>query len=390
MPSGQMSRSTQFRADRVPLRHNKSLRLIDSKVGGPVAFLNPTQAHFRPEANISPARDHRRSIEASDRGEPTSSPTTEFSQPPIANIEYKWTSRDNRKGRHTVLVKSPSVEHPESNVSTPRSTTHWRSIVHTIWLMITSYPVWDVSWCVAFIFTIGSVLWVINSFFVFLPLIQPSSSFHNEVLVGGGVTAFIGATIFEIGSILLMLEAVNENREGCFGWAVEKAYEEHIGLTEAGQRTGSKVVPKDQACTHHHRNKKNLVGNSQNTTPSPALLVGSDKEKPNETKSWTWCPSWVELKNHYFHELGFIASLSQLLGATVFWISGFTALPGIINVLSPGLLDGIYWTPQVVGGSGFIISGTLFMVETQKHWWLPAPTVLGWHIGFWNLIGGIG
>ena len=30
------------------------------------------------------------------------------------------------------------------------------------------------------------------------------------------------------------------------------------------------------------------------------------------------------------------------------------------------------------------------MLETQKKWYLPAPKVLGWHIGLWNLIGAIG
>lgn len=30
------------------------------------------------------------------------------------------------------------------------------------------------------------------------------------------------------------------------------------------------------------------------------------------------------------------------------------------------------------------------MLETQKRWYLPAWTVLGWHIGFWNLIGALG
>ena len=29
-------------------------------------------------------------------------------------------------------------------------------------------------------------------------------------------------------------------------------------------------------------------------------------------------------------------------------ISGFTALPGINNKMSRGLLDGIYWAPQIV------------------------------------------
>jgi hypothetical protein len=49
-----------------------------------------------------------------------------------------------------------------------------------------------------------------------------------------------------------------------------------------------------------------------------------------------------------------------------------------------------YWTPQILGGLGFIISGTLFMLETQSKWYKPAPRTLGWWIGFWNLIGGVG
>lgn len=36
------------------------------------------------------------------------------------------------------------------------------------------------------------------------------------------------------------------------------------------------------------------------------------------------------------------------------------------------------------------MSGTLFMLETQKQWYRPAFDVLGWHIGFWNLVGGVG
>lgn len=375
------SRSRQFPADREPLRNDNTLQLVHSKVRGPFPFLNPTQAHYEHEVVVQPTQSHLQNAETS-IGIPASTPPIKAPRVSAANVEYKWTSRDNRKGRHTLATKSPSVEHPESNVLTPRSATHWRSILNTTWLMITYYPVWDISWCVAYIFTIGSVLWVVNSFFALLPLIRPSSTFHNEVLVGGGVTAFIGATIFEVGSILLILEAVNENREGCFGWAVETAYEEYSNRAEKGKGCALKIVPKDQACTHHHRNKKNLVGSPDNLSPNTP--------QSSKTKSWIWCPSWKELKSHYSHELGFLASLSQLFGATIFWISGLTALPGIFNNLSPGLLDGIYWTPQVVGGCGFIVSGWLFMIETQKHWWLPAPKVLGWHVGIWNFIGGIG
>lgn len=76
--------------------------------------------------------------------------------------------------------------------------------------------------------------------------------------------------------------------------------------------------------------------------------------------------------------------------ASIFWIAGLTGLPNIIPTGDQPLLDGIYWTPQVVGGAGFIVSGILFMLETQKEWWKPAWGVLGWWIGFWNLVGALG
>ena len=101
-------------------------------------------------------------------------------------------------------------------------------------------------------------------------------------------------------------------------------------------------------------------------------------------------PSVKELRTHYIHELGFLASAIQLLSASVFWIAGLTGLPGIYNHLSSGLADGIYWAPQIVGGAGFILSGLLFTLETQSRWYKPAWHVLGWHIGVWNFIGGIG
>lgn len=72
------------------------------------------------------------------------------------------------------------------------------------------------------------------------------------------------------------------------------------------------------------------------------------------------------------------------------WISGLTALPGLFDHMSNPIVDAFYWTPQVVGASGFVMSGFLFMLETQRHWWTPSLGTLGWHVGLWNLIGGVG
>ena len=232
-----------------------------------------------------------------------------------------------------------------------------------------------------------------------LPQVDPKSEFKDETLTAGGVTAFVGATVFEIGSVLLMLEAINEDREGCFGWALQKV------LVGANKRVMLKVVPDPNGCRHHHTNENNLVGKPsikpsvgtgqegvEIVTPGNAAQIDQEIEESKDQleKAWQWWPSWVDLKTHYLRELGFLACLAQFCGATIFWISGFTALPGINNKLSQGALDGIFWVPQIVGGSGFIISGTLFMIETQEIWWKPAFGVLGWHIGFWNLVGAFG
>jgi hypothetical protein len=117
--------------------------------------------------------------------------------------------------------------------------------------MFVTYPYWDVSYLVAVIFTLGSVVWCINAFFVWLPLQDPSTEFPGEIATAGGITAFLGATIFEIGSVLLMIEAVNENRSDCFGWAVEEAFEEK-GLM--------RIRPDRDHCRHHHSNKHTFLG----------------------------------------------------------------------------------------------------------------------------------
>ncbi|KAK6442761.1 hypothetical protein LTR95_001008 [Oleoguttula sp. CCFEE 5521] len=359
MASTNAARSARFQLDREPLKANTALHLDDNRVTGPFHFLNPTRARFH---HTSPSE------------KTTSADTAHAQTSNTPGIAYKWSSRNNRKGRHAIAIShdwSPTWR-------APAATNDAKEIARGVWRMCTTFPVWDVSYLVAIIFTLGSVVWVLNAFFVFYPDLKPESVFRGEILYGGGITAFIGATIFEIGSVLLMLEAINENRAGCFGWALEQVYEEH-----SGRAAVPRLVASEKACTHHHVNRKNLIGKA-------AAAEKQADENQGDSRGWTWCPSTQDLRTHYLHDLGFLACSSQMMGATIFWISGFTALHGIYNKLSPGAVTGVYWTPQVIGGLGFVISGSLFMLETQKHWWQPAPKVLGWHIGLWNLIGGWG
>ncbi|KAJ5298626.1 uncharacterized protein N7443_006746 [Penicillium atrosanguineum] len=359
-----MSRNANFQPGREPLSHHPSLQLRRSHVSGPFSFLNPTWARYAPT--------HR----APDQALKTGSPT------PPEHIERLWRSRDNRKGRHALQV---DYQAPQAG-PTPPPTTGFGAVARGIWRMVTCVPYWDVSYLVAATFTLGSIIWIINAFFVWLPLEDPASEFPSESLVGGGVSGFIGATVFEIGSVLLLLEAVNANQTGCFGWALET----ELGKVETAHAT-TKMTPNKDDCVHHHANKKNLVGAGRHGAhrKSHDATTGYVTELP-EGGSFRWMPSLTELRTHYLHELGFLASLVQFIAATVFWIAGFTGLPGISDHMSQNLTDGVYWVPQIVGGFGFILSGLLFTLETQEKWYKPAFHVLGWHIGAWNFIGGIG
>ena len=244
----------------------------------------------------------------------------------------------------------------------------------------------------------GSVVWVINGFFVWLPLQLPSSAFPGESSLGGGVTAFLGATIFELGSVLLMLEAVNENRAECFGWALQEAIAsaveggEEVLESTAHSRVLALLRPEHQDCRHSHHSKRTFLQQSSGLTVREGDDTGGEDDSPprGRERKWSWMPSAYELRTHYLRDIGFLACLAQMIGATIFWIAGFTGLPPILDALSVPAENGIFWLPQVVGGTGFIVSSFLFMLETQPKWYIPAPKLLGWHIGFWNLIGAIG
>jgi hypothetical protein len=349
-----------------------------------VSFLNPTKAQFHHsdlsknasldsanETSSPPASDEEKAYPGKDE-------TT------ASRVSFLWRSRDNRKGRHTIAIGKPQLGE-EARYIVPARTTEARQIAKGILRMFTVFPYWDISWWVAVIFSLGSAVWVINAFFVWLPDVDPSTEFSGEEFYGGGITAFIGAIVFfETGSILLIFEAFNENSSGCFGWALEQL----AGGEDAdGKRGKIRLRPDKHFCHHHHQNRKNFVGRSSDETHPKAKPAD---EATKDGKTWQWFPSWHALRTHYFHEVGFLAGCAQLFGATIFGISGFTALPGIQPITPQRVLNGVYWIPQIVGGTGFIVSSSLYMPETQKNWYTPALGVLGWHIGFWNFIGAWG
>ncbi|KAF5383151.1 hypothetical protein D9615_005011 [Tricholomella constricta] len=167
-------------------------------------------------------------------------------------------------------------------------------------------------------FTLGSIVWIINGFIVFLPNVTSHVAKSDSSI---GWTAWVGATIFEIGSIFGILEAWNRDDVAEFGWNV------HLHLLHSKPGLGDESPP--------------------------SLLRGVEPDQPVKPEThWIW----FSTDTRYFHELGFLAAFVQLWAATIFWISGWTALPSIQSEISKhtGVLDAVFWTPQVVGGFGFM------------------------------------
>ncbi|KAJ4407832.1 hypothetical protein N0V85_004314 [Neurospora sp. IMI 360204] len=400
-----------------------------------------------------------------------------------SGVYYIWRSRDNRKGRHAAVVTKPGIlqqgkirkgskggngnkdknnddgeecgrtsggwrhrrklqdeetgegieeedAREEARGDGPRATNSLRMTWHGVLKMVTSFPWWDISYDVALTFFIAAIARLINGCFVYLPLAAPKSEFKGEETgAGAGATRLITCTLVVISSVLMMLEAVNENRADCFGWALEESL--------AGNADGPRLRSHEhqgKRCTHHHQVRYVLLRGSNPRDQRKAVVVpvsvsvpddqnlhnekkddpdahsdgdGSDSDdsaadgskKPDNhghnnhqhpSRAWKWWPSSGELKSHYLHEIGFLSCLLQLVGAIIFWTEGFTGLPFAQNNLTTGALNGSYWLPQVVGGFFFIVSAVLTMVEVQDTWYIPAPNLLGWHIGAWSLVGSLG
>lgn len=144
------SRSQHFGL-RPPLADHSHLKLHHAE--GPFANFNPTRAHFTvstPASSTAEETDETPKDEIStDKKKQTS---------PHPGIQFLWRSRDNRKGRHRLLIDL-SKHH---DTKPPRASKHPKSVFQTTLRTFTYFPVWDISWLVAFIFTMGSVVWVIN------------------------------------------------------------------------------------------------------------------------------------------------------------------------------------------------------------------------------------
>jgi hypothetical protein len=126
----------------------------------PVAFLNPTSRKI-------PATVHRKAAAAVAAAAPADSDPDAYSYAkPAADgpVEkaattsgpayyYLYRKRDNRKGRHAVVISRQGAA--EQGVKHPAPTSSFKETMRGILKMLVRYPVFDVSYDTAVFFTLG-------------------------------------------------------------------------------------------------------------------------------------------------------------------------------------------------------------------------------------------
>ena len=82
-------------------------------------------------------------------------PLTTVTATPTTGIWRRYQSRDNRKGRHAVVISPESAAKQE--LSHPHASGTFQASLRGIWKMLVRYPIFDVSYDVAVVFTLGKL-----------------------------------------------------------------------------------------------------------------------------------------------------------------------------------------------------------------------------------------
>ncbi|KAF8859892.1 hypothetical protein BDZ45DRAFT_589224 [Acephala macrosclerotiorum] len=258
--------------------------------------------------------------------------------------------------------------------------------------MCTKFPWRDVSYLVGVSFTIGSAVFVVNGFFLLLPLIAPTTDFSTETPYATPASSVIGTLIFLVGSWVAVLEALNLGRgepivtegiplESGTKSISKKDDEEAVQIKVRDSSTDSSSSHSSEAPKQH---PIQAVQSSIPPTPAPQLaMLGSS--------TFIYIPTKQQLTNTYLRSLCLHASLIQLIGAIIFGMATITSIPNAINLSNPILLHYLNLLPATLGGVFFLIAALLQTLNSQsRHWYRPEPTKWDWWVGVWNAVGSLG
>ncbi|KAK5166321.1 uncharacterized protein LTR77_008582 [Saxophila tyrrhenica] len=377
-------RSEHFEKEYEPFRNNVALQINDEEVTGPIAFFNPTRAGFTYTGSVVHKVDSQGSEFVAQEGEVESEDGVLATR-----VEYAWSSRNNRKGRHALAIHEyyPNRAGNEKKSSSPL--TGRQAIGSGIWRMLTSFPWYDVSWVNAMGFFTGCLALLVNAFLSFLPYAKPDLGQPSWIIYVEASLTLIGSGFFAFSSFLGFGEAVNAQRRGCFGWKAEQISFADQMDTSVEEGAVTRLVPVG-TCEHHHSRESHTF--SYEATSSQADGEPADRQQlaitqPVPVDIWRWLPTKHALRNHLVYEIGFLAS-AVLFGSSLVYCAASIAT-FVTSIMSESIPHWIR-IPQIIGATGFILASICLMIENQTYWTIPEPRSIGWNINCCIMVGSIG
>ena len=308
----------------------QKFHLQDMKVTGPLKGFNPTNVRMRVKFGGDAKEADR-------------------------EMGIIWRSRDNRKGRNSIVIPRTSMAYPNlPSKNRPVYTSSFKGVGRNLYRMAFSFPYWDMAFWSGWSYTWGSVLFVIDGVWAWGP-VGWDVEWKGIDTYAIGIFFFIGALLYQVGAVMAYLEAVND---GSFhGSAMKRFLEGHQdeqkrmldekvsnffghlnplhekkkhAKEEAEEKKMHDIDPEAGWKTIHRRERPGSIYPGMQK-PGPRRggvdLGEAEEGESHEYLTWRWYPTWHALKTHHIYEIGYIACSIQLFGATLYAWCGLVSVP---------------------------------------------------------------
>ena len=196
--------------------------------------------------------------------------------------------------------------------------------------MWTLFPIQDISWIVAFSFTIGSTAFVVNGFFLLLALIDPETNFLTETPYATPASSVLGTLIFLIGGYAGFLEGLNFGEKEMAvtdGLDIEAIENTEIRTKLDNEASPQEPEPEQEPKSDSHSFQGERSVQVQRLRVSTSTPQADDDSKEVQASSlepligdsaFIYLPTMHQLRTTYTHSLSFHAGWVQFLGTIVF------------------------------------------------------------------------
>lgn len=290
--------------------------------------------------------------------------------------KYYWNSRQHRKLRHIREVVSNTSREEKKSGRTRR-----RHCYHTRFL---SFEPHIVTWWNVWIGFVANTLWIINGAFCVLqtgPFYDVAASLNVSFATG-----IVGAFLFIVTAYLSIVEVINHAHH-----AIVEPSEEKKNINRKKGKMWSRLSKHVHPFDQQHNNS---TGEEEEEETYKKVEKDGDTQttSPHRYSWWTWHPNILDHISIFSSYLFWVCTILFFIPACL----QESTLPFGIDIF-------FNYTLQIIPSVGFILCGYCTMIEStgsynpfpltfvvNKNRAQPYHYQIGYWIGFFNLLGGIG